>query len=139
MKKTIKEFKEFISRGNILDLAVGVIIGTSFTAIVTSLVNDMIMPVVNIFTTNNFDKWVIPLKGDITLKIGDFIGSIISFLIISIVVFTLVKIMSKIEIKSEVVKEDKQECPFCKTKIHKMAVKCPHCTSDLKTEKGKRK
>ncbi len=128
MKKLVQEFKKFISRGNVMDLAVGVIIGGAFTAIVTSLVNDIIMPVITLFTSNGFESWIIPLRGDVTLNIGSFIGAIISFLIISIVVFIMVKIINKLHKKEEV---KPTLCPYCKSAVNKEATRCPHCTSQI--------
>jgi large conductance mechanosensitive channel len=143
-KKVYGEFKTFILKGNVFDLAVGVIIGAAFQGIVNSLVKDMIMPVISIFTGGlDFSQWFIPLDGKTyetlalaqeqgasTLNLGVFLISIINFLILAAVVFAIVKLLGKIIRKKEEEKTTK-ECPFCKTDIKIEAVKCPHCTSEL--------
>ena len=99
MKAFIKEFKEFISRGNVMDMAVGVIIGGAFTAIVTSLVNDVMMPVLSLLTGGfDFTALCIVLgegEGAATLNYGAFIAAVINFLLIAIVIFLLVKVLNK--------------------------------------------
>ena len=108
MKKFMKEFKEFISRGNVMDMAVGIIIGGAFTAIVTSLVNDVVMPAIGILLAGvNFKdlKWVItPASGDIpeaAIYYGSFIQNIVNFLIVALVVFSIVKAINKMRKKEE--------------------------------------
>jgi large conductance mechanosensitive channel len=97
----IAEFKQFISRGNVLDMAVGIIIGTAFTAIVTSLVNDIIMPIVGIFIGGiNFSALRITIK-DATICYGAFFQAIINFLIIAVCVFTIIKAINRIAKKKE--------------------------------------
>ena len=91
MKKFMEEFKAFISRGNVMDMAVGIIIGGAFTGIVTSLVNDIINPVLGVFGGKDFSQLSIPLKGDAALNYGNFIAAIINFLIMALIVFILVK------------------------------------------------
>ncbi len=109
MKKIFQEFKEFINRGNVMDLAVGVIIGSAFTAIVNSLVNDILMPVL----------------------------SLINFLLIAFVIFILVKFINKAMDMGKKKPEQAEsapatkECPYCKSNININAIKCPNCTSDL--------
>ena len=135
MKSFMKEFKEFISRGNVMDMAVGIIIGSAFTAIVTSLVEDIINPILGIFGGMNFDKLAITLAGDATLNYGKFISAIINFLIMAFVIFMIVKAMNK---ASAALKKDEEEappttkvCPYCKSEIAIEASRCPHCTSKL--------
>lgn len=141
MKKKgfIAEFKEFISRGNVMDLAVGVIIGGAFQAIVTSLVNDMIMPCITVLTGGiKFTEWkVVLLEGEngSSINYGNFIASVINFLIMAFVIFCFVKFMNGLAEK--MIKKPAEEapaapttkvCPFCKSEIPIGATKCAHCT-----------
>lgn len=140
-KGIIGEFKEFIMRGNVIDLAVGVLIGGAFQAIVNSLVDDIIMPVISIFTGKiAFDELKVVIgEGDFaaTLNYGKFISAIINFLIMAIVIFLIVKAINKVASKvSKPAEEAPAEpttkvCPFCKSEIAIDATKCPHCTSDV--------
>jgi large conductance mechanosensitive channel len=140
MKKFFEEFKAFISRGNVMDMAVGIIIGGAFTAIVTSLVNDIINPVLGVFGGKDFSQLSIPLKGDAALNYGNFIAAIINFLIMALIVFTLVKTMNgiaeKAKKKEEPVEEEPttKKCPYCISEISIEATRCPHCTSVLEEE-----
>ena len=137
MKAFMKEFKEFISRGNVLDMAVGVIIGGAFTAIVNSLVSDIMMPLLSLITGgSDFTSLSIPLgEGEeaAALNYGAFIEAVINFLLIAIVIFCLIKGMNRLLAK----KEEKSApvttkiCPFCKEKVALDAVRCSHCTSVL--------
>ena len=137
MKQFIKEFKEFISRGNVMDLAVGIIIGGAFTSIVSSLVNDIINPLLGLFGGMNFDQLKVNLLGEVTLYYGKFITAVINFLIMALVIFVIVKVMNTAAAKftSKEEEEEKEDdtkiCPFCKSQINVDAVKCPHCTSVL--------
>ena len=136
MKAFMKEFKEFISRGNVMDMAVGVIIGGAFTAIVTSLVNDVMMPLLSLLTGRfDFAALAIALgEGEeaAMLNYGSFIAAIINFLLIAIVIFMLIKAINKLSRKKEEpAAPTTKECPFCKEKIAIEAVRCPHCTSQL--------
>ena len=114
MKGLAKEFKEFIKRGNVIDMAVGVVIGAAFSAIVTSIVNDIIMPLISLITGGlDFSKWVIVLKqveeGDpVTLNYGNLISVVINFLIVAFCIFLVVKAMNKLMKKKE---EPKKEEP----------------------------
>jgi len=135
MKSFFKEFKKFISRGNVMDMAVGVIIGGAFTAIVNSLVNDILMPVISLITGGiDFSALCIVL-GDgpepATLNYGNFIAAVIDFLLIAIVIFVLVKSINKMHKEEPAAEPTEKECPYCKSKIAIAATKCPHCTSDL--------
>ncbi len=150
------EFKEFITRGNVLDLAVGVIIGGAFQKIVNSLVNDIVMPVISLITGGiDFNNWFLVLgKGDFetaeaakaagvaTLNYGTFIGTALDFLIMAFVIFIFIKAVNTIREKAEKAlniqkqEETKSEpttkvCPFCKSEISIEATRCPHCTSEL--------
>ena len=152
-KGLVGEFKEFIMRGNVIDLAVGVIIGGAFGAIVTSLVDDIIMPVISLFTKGiDFANLFIQLGGDqkyatieaakeagvATLAYGNFISAVINFLIMALVIFLLVKAINKahtIGKKEEPAVEEApttKTCPFCKSEIAIDATRCPHCTSEIK-------
>lgn len=137
MKKFIEEFKTFIARGNVVDMAVGVIIGGAFKAIVDSLVNDIINPLLGIFGGLNFSEYSLPLKGEATLNYGNFITSIISFLIMALVIFVMVKVLNGMAAKMAPKKEEAPKapttkvCEFCKSEIAIEATRCPHCTSVL--------
>ena len=137
MKQFIKEFKDLISRGNVMDLAVGIIIGGAFTSIVSSLVNDIINPLLGLFGGMNFDQLKINLLGEVTLYYGKFITAVINFLIMALVIFVIIKVMNTAAAKFVQKEEDKEEeddtktCPFCKSQIAADAVRCPHCTSIL--------
>ena len=137
MKKFFEEFKAFISRGNVMDMAVGVIIGGAFTSIVTSLVEDILSPIIGLFGGQNFDTLSVNILGEVTLNYGKFITAIVNFLIMAFIVFLIVKLMNKAASKFEK-KEEKEEttkkCPFCKTEIAIDANRCPHCTSILDEE-----
>ena len=123
----LKEFKEFALKGNMMDLAVGVIIGAAFKDVVTSLCDNVIMPFVAMFTGSiNFDKWVIP---GTAIKYGTFISAVINFIIMAFIIFLMVKAMNKLRKKDEEVTT--KVCPHCKSEIDIEATKCPHCTSDI--------
>lgn len=135
------EFKKFILRGNVVDLAVGVIIGAAFQSIVKSLVDDIIMPVISLLTGGyDFTSWVLVLgEGDnaATLNYGSFISAVLNFLIMAVVIFALVKVLNRV---TSIGKKKKDEpaalpttkaCPFCKSEIAIDATRCPHCTSEL--------
>ncbi|MBO5292791.1 MAG: large conductance mechanosensitive channel protein MscL [Lachnospiraceae bacterium] len=137
MKKFMKEFKEFISRGNVMDMAVGIIIGGAFTSIVSSLVEDIINPILGLFGGMNFDRLQLNLLGEATLNYGKFITAVMNFLIMALVVFLIVKTVNKAAAKmapKKPVEEKTKVCPFCKSKIDKDAVRCPHCTSMLEEQ-----
>lgn len=148
-----KEFKEFALRGNVIDMAVGIIIGASFGTIVNSLVNDIIMPPIGILLSNvDFSNLFIVLKegktpgpyetlasanssGAVTLNYGKFINTIISFLIVAFSVFLLVKNLNILKRKEEAQPPapSTKECPYCFSLIPIKAIRCPHCTSEIKT------
>ncbi len=136
------EFKKFIMRGNVIDLAVGVIVGGAFQAIVNSLVNDIVMPVISLITGGlDFSAWVVVLgegENAATLNYGNFISAIINFLIMAFVIFCLVKAINTVAEKTAKKEEEAPAapatkiCPFCKSEIAIDATKCPHCTSEIK-------
>jgi len=153
-----KEFKEFALKGNIIDLAVGVIIGGAFQKIVNSLVNDIIMPTIAIFTGKvDYTELVITI-GQSSIKYGSFITAVINFLIIALSIFLMIKYINKLNSKFEKMKQEELKkledkgifrrrktdkepepepepttkvCPYCYTEIHIKATKCPHCISEL--------
>ena len=149
----IKEFRDFISRGNVVDMAVGVIVGGAFSSIVNSLVNDVIMPVISLATGKiDFSSTVIALNGEqyaslnaakdagaAVFAYGSFIQNIIQFLLIAFVLFMVIKGINKAHSAFEKPKEEPAPttkiCPFCKREIPIDATRCPHCTSELPEEK----
>ena len=152
----LKEFKEFAMRGNVLDMAIGIIIGAAFGTIVRSLVADVIMPPVGLLLGNvDFSELFIVLKqgtkaagpyatlkdaaaaGAVTLNYRIFINTIISFLIVAFSVFLLVKAVNQFKRKQEEIPPKaptNKECPYCFSTISIQATKCPFCTSELKVE-----
>lgn len=127
-----KEFKEFISRGNVLDMAIGIIMGSAFTAIVTSVVDDLLMPLIAGLTAGvNYEDLVINVAGA-SLRVGNLINAIISFIIIAFVLFLIVKSINKLHKKDDApVEETEKTCPYCKSTIAIDATRCPNCTSKL--------
>ena len=139
-KGLISEFKEFISRGSVIDLAVGVVIGGAFTAIVNSLVNDVVMPAVGkLLSGVNFTDLKIvltPASGDIAetaIYYGNFIQTIVNFLLIALVIFFVVKGINKLKRKKEepAPAKEPRKCPYCLQVVDDNATRCPHCTSEL--------
>lgn len=143
-----KEFKEFALRGNVVDLAVAVIIGAAFGKITTSLVNDVIMPPLGLLLGDlDFSDYFINLSGDaaypslqaakaagaVTLNYGAFITTVINFLIIAFVIFMVIRQLNRLRRKEEVpaAAPTEKNCPFCVTAIPLKATRCPHCTSEL--------
>lgn len=145
-KGFIAEFKEFIARGNVMDLAVGVIIGGAFQSIVNSLVNDMIMPVISLLTGGvNFSNWVIRIGSgeNDTIKYGNFITAVINFLLMALVIFCFVKVMNNLASRTEKLLKKEEEasaapatkiCPYCMSEIPIAATRCAYCTSELPAE-----
>ena len=144
MKGFLKEFKEFALKGNMIDLAVGMIIGAAFTALVNKLVSDLIMPLISLITGKiDFENMFIPLAGQTTkvyseaveqgavLAYGSFITAVINFLIMAFVVFVFVKQMNKLKKAEPEAAPTEKEREYCKTMIPIAATRCPHCTSKL--------
>ena len=133
MKKIFEEFKKFIARGNVMDMAVGVIIGGAFTGIVTSLVNDIITPLLGLFGGMNFDKYQWNITKDVVLYYGNFITAIINFLIMALIVFIIVRTLNNAgkKFKKDTPAKTTKKCPYCKSEIAIDATRCPHCTSEL--------
>lgn len=139
-KGFIEEFKKFIMRGNVMDMAVGVIVGGAFTSIVTSLNQDILTPILGIFGGTDFSNLKVTLgtgESAPVLCYGNFITAVINFLITALVIFVLIKVINKIGDKfSKKEPEVKPEpttkiCPYCKSEIAIEATRCPHCTSNL--------
>mgnify|MGYP005846665979 CR=1 FL=1 len=147
MKGFFDEFKQFIARGSVIDLAVGIIIGAAFNSIVNSLVNDIIMPPIGMLLGNvDFSELYINLTdtsydslaaakeaGAATINYGVFINTVIKFLIVALAVFLVIKQINRfyrkpVEAPAE---PTTKECPFCKTQIPIAATRCPNCTSQL--------
>ena len=137
MGKLFKEFKEFAFKGNVLDMAVGVVIGSAFTAIVTSVVNDLFTPLIAKLTGSvDFTALVIRLgeaEDSPTIAIGNFIQTVINFFLIALCVFLFVKGVNKLRRPKEAPTPAKAPrlCPYCKNEIADDATRCPHCTSQL--------
>lgn len=147
----LKDFKEFIARGNAISMAAGIIIGIAFGAIINSLVTDIIMPPIGLLLGNvDFSNLFVILKegsppgpyispgsageaGAVTLNYGVFINTVISFIIIAIVLFFIISAFNRFRKKKEV-KPSTKECPFCFTSIDIKAVRCPNCTSSLEVK-----
>ena len=145
MSKIGEEFKEFIMRGNVMDMAVGVIIGVAFSNIVSSLVDDVLMPVITLATGKvSFTDLFVALDGGSyktlaeaqeagasVLAYGNFIQMVVQFLIIAFCIFMVVKGINKLRKPAPAPEVTTKICPYCKSEIHKDAVKCPHCASAL--------
>lgn len=149
-KFMFKEFKEFAMRGNVVDMAVGIIIGASFGGIVTSLVNDVIMPPIGLLLGKiDFSNLFIVLKegkvpgpyeslaaaktaGAVSLNYGIFVNTVISFLIVAFTVFLLIRYINKLKRPAAAAAPATKECPYCYSNIAIKATRCPNCTSELK-------
>ncbi len=141
----LKEFKEFAMKGDVMDLAVGVVIGGAFQKIVTSLVEDVIMPIVAMITGKvDFSDLVLQI-GSSSIKYGNFITAIINFLIIAFTIFIVIRYINKINnLGSNLIKKNEKDetektepetktCPYCLSEIPYKAVKCAHCASEIET------
>ena len=149
----LKDFKEFAMKGNVMDMAIGVIIGGAFQKIVTSLVNDIIMPAIAVFTGKvDFSDLVFTI-GNSSIKYGSFITTIVDFLIIAFSIFIAIRVITKLNdrtkenmekmaknnkfLKNKKKKEEPKPepttkvCPYCLSEINIKASRCPHCTSEL--------
>lgn len=145
MNKIVGEFKEFIMRGNVIDMAVGVIIGAAFSNIVSSLVDDIVMPVITLITGKvNFTDLMIPLDGNTytTLKAaqdagapviayGNFIQLVVQFLLTALVIFIVIKGINKLHKPAPAPEPVTKICPFCKSEVNKEATRCPFCVSEI--------
>ena len=136
MKKFLEEFKAFALKGNVMDLAVGVIIGGAFQAIVTSLVGDIISPVIGIFASTDFSNLIATVNGS-EIKYGAFITAVLNFIIMAFIIFCIVKGLNKLaerKKKEEANEPTEKTCPFCQSTISIKATRCPHCTSALEVD-----
>jgi large conductance mechanosensitive channel len=140
-----KEFKEFIMRGNVLDLAVGIVIGAAFGKIVTSLVSDIVMPPIGVVLGKvDFSNLFVDLSGGqhstiaaakaagaATINSGLFLNTVVDFLIVAFVIFLVVKQANRMKRQPALAAPTTKECPFCRTSISIQATRCPNCTSQL--------
>jgi len=138
----LKEFKEFAMRGNVVDMAVGIIIGAAFGKIVSSLVNDVIMPPIGLLLGNiDFSQLAVTLREKtvaaeaVTIKYGVFINTVLDFIIVAFAIFMVIKQMNRFKKKEEVAVAEPtvKECPKCFTSIPIKAMRCPNCTSELQS------
>ncbi len=141
-----KEFRDFVTRGNVVDLAVGVIIGAAFGRIVTSLVNDIIMPPIGLLLKGvDFKDLFLPLNGQQypslelaqaagapTLNYGLFINNVIDFLIVALVIFLMIRVVNRLRKPAPAPEATTKECPYCHTMIPVKATRCPNCTSEIR-------
>ncbi len=144
--KILKEFRDFAVKGNVVDLAIGVIIGASFGKIVTSFVSDIIMPPIGFLMGNvNLADMFITLSktkydtleaaktaGAVTINIGVFLSTIIDFLIVALVIFLIVKKINQLKRKPQPQEPNTKDCPYCLSSVPIKATKCAFCTSELK-------
>lgn len=140
MKKLFGEFRDFISKGDVINLAVGVIIGSAFGAIVNSLVGDILSPIIGLFANTHLDNLVWQI-GEVKIGYGAFLTAVINFLLMALVLFFIVKTVTKAqELGQKALKKNVDEtpaapttkvCPYCKQEIAIDATRCPHCTSQL--------
>lgn len=143
MKNFINEFKKFAMRGNVIDMAVGIIIGAAFGKIVDSLVKDVIMPPIGLVLGKvDFSNLKWELAKDVSINYGNFINNVISFLIVAFAVFILIKAINTLqekmiatEKKEEAAAPTTKKCPYCCTDIAIKATRCPNCTSELEVKK----
>lgn len=145
----LKEFKEFAMRGNVVDMAVGIIIGAAFGAIVKSLVSDIMMPPIGMILGNvDFSNLFLVLKdgtatgpylslmeaqkvGAVTINYGLFLNAVISFVIVAFAVFILIRNINRLRKEEPAAEPNTKDCPFCFSSIPLKATRCPHCTSEL--------
>lgn len=146
----LSDFKAFLLRGNVVDLAVGMVVGTAFTGMVKSLVDDVIMPPIGLLIGGvDFSNLFITLKegakaagpygtlasakaaGAVTMNIGLFINTVISLIIVGFAIFMVVKLLNKLQSEPKAADPDTKECPECCTEIPLKAKRCPHCTAEL--------
>ena len=145
MKRILKEFREFAMRGNVLDMAIGIIIGTAFGKIITSLVNDILMPPIGVLLGKvDFTNLFVNLSpqryqrladakvaGAATINYGLFLNTVIDFIIVAFVIFLLIRQINRLKKKEEPAAPAARECPYCLSVIPVKAVRCGFCTSEL--------
>lgn len=152
IKNMLSEFKKFVMRGNVIDMAVGIIIGGAFTKIVNSMVADIMMPPLGLLLGKvDFSNWFVVIKqgttagpyttmadaqaaGATTLNLGLFLNAVISFIIVAFCIFLLIKAINKLNSPKEqaAIQVTTKKCPFCCSDIPLEATRCPHCTSEIK-------
>jgi large conductance mechanosensitive channel len=133
VKKLFDEFREFAFKGNVMDLAVGVLIGAAFQGVISSLTNNILSPIIGLFTRRNFDMLELNVFG-VDIRYGAFVTSVVNFLIMAFVIFLLVKVMTLAGMRRVAATEQKppsRRCPYCIGEIDEAATRCPHCTSVL--------
>lgn len=133
MKNFLKEFRTFALRGNVMDLAIAVIIGAAFQGIVKSLTDDIISPILGIFARTDFSNFVLPVFG-VEIRYGSFLTAVINFVIMAFVIFLLMKIVNQIagfRKPKKAAEEKTKTCPYCCTEIPAKAQRCPNCTTSL--------
>jgi large conductance mechanosensitive channel len=147
----LKEFKAFVLRGNVLDLAVGIIIGAAFGTVVKSLVDDVVMPPIGLALGNvDFANLLVVIKpgltapppyatladaqaaGAVTINYGNFINNVVTFIIVAFAVFLIVRVANRLKPQDAAAAPSTTDCPYCRTAIPVGATRCPHCTSDLR-------
>ena len=137
MKKFLQEFKDFSVKGNVINLAVGVIIGAAFQSVVTSLTENILSPFIGLFANKNFDALQLELWG-VSIGYGAFVTSVINFLIMAFVVFLLVRLVNRLmsagQKEAVPAPPSVKKCPYCFTEINIKATRCPSCTSKLEEE-----
>lgn len=135
IKNFFNEFKKFAMRGNVMDMAVGIIIGAAFGKIVDSMVKDIIMPPIGLLLGKvDFSDLKLVLADNVSINYGVFINNVISFIIVAFAVFILIKAVNKLQekmIKEEAAAPTTKKCPYCCEEIPLEATRCPHCTSEL--------
>jgi large conductance mechanosensitive channel len=134
VKKLFNEFREFAFKGNVMDLAIGVLIGAAFQGVVSSLTSNILSPIIGLFTRRNFDMLELNVFG-VDIRYGAFVTSVVNFLIMAFVIFLLVKLMALAGIRRAAPAAEQEskarKCPYCIGEIDEAATRCPHCTSAL--------
>jgi len=133
MKNILKEFRTFVLRGNVMDLAIAVIIGAAFQSVIKSFTDDIISPILGLFVQTNLSNLVLPIFG-VEIRYGSFLTAVINFVIMAFVIFFLMKVVNQIaglKKTKKVVEVHVKTCPYCFTEIPVKATRCPHCTTNL--------
>lgn len=133
MKNILKEFRTFTLRGNVMDLAIAVIIGAAFQSVVSSLTDDIISPILGLFAKTDFSNFVLPIFG-VEIRYGSFLTAVINFVIMALVIFFMIKVVNQVanlKKTKKTVEEKTKLCPYCYTEIPIRALRCPNCTTSL--------
>jgi large conductance mechanosensitive channel len=133
VKKLLDEFRDFAFKGSVMDLAVGVLIGAAFQGVIASLTNNILSPIIGLFTRRNFDMLELNVFG-VDIRYGAFVTSVVNFLIMAFVIFLLIKAMSIAGVRRAALpaeQKNPRRCPYCIGEIDEAAKRCPHCTSIL--------